>query len=62
MATRKLTVEIEMTEEETERFERYIEKGCYDRAKLLRQWIVGGLDKIELLARISGRREVKKAV
>jgi hypothetical protein len=51
--TRKMTVEIEMTEEEAERFERYIKKGCYDRAKLLGKWINGTLKRIEENYRIA---------
>jgi hypothetical protein len=47
MATKKLTVEIELSEEEAERFEHYIERGCYDTGKLLGKWIVEILDKIE---------------
>jgi hypothetical protein len=45
--TRKMMIEVEMTEEEAERFERYIEQGCYDRGKLVGRWIVGELNRIE---------------
>jgi hypothetical protein len=62
MATKKLTFVVEMTEEEAERFERYIEEGCYDRGKLVGKWINGLLDKKEHWDRLSGRRGVNKAV
>jgi hypothetical protein len=45
MATKKLTIEIELSEEEAEALDRYIEKGCYDREKLLKRWVLDMIGK-----------------
>jgi uncharacterized protein (UPF0303 family) len=43
--TKKLTVEIELSEEEAERFERFIDEGCYDLGKFLRRLILGTIER-----------------
>jgi hypothetical protein len=45
MAEKKLTVEIEMTEEEAERYERFMESGPYDRGGLVKRLIFGAIDR-----------------
>jgi hypothetical protein len=63
MATRKITVEIEMTEEEAERIERFFEAGCYDVGKYFKRLILGVINRKQELALVAcRRREVKKAV
>jgi hypothetical protein len=65
MATKKITVEIEMTEEEAERFEHYIEKGCYDKEKLFKRFILKMINRFarqECMLFAARAKEVKKAV
>jgi hypothetical protein len=63
MATKKLTVEIELSEEEAERIERFMEEGCYDTGKYLKRLILGAINRKRELVLITGRRrEVEKAV
>jgi hypothetical protein len=45
MATKKLTVEMELSEEEAERFERFMESGPYDRGKLVKRLIFQAIDR-----------------
>jgi hypothetical protein len=61
--TKKLTVEIEMTEEEAERIERFLEAGCYDVGKYFKRLVLGAINRKQELSLIAGRRgEVRKAV
>ncbi|MDR0759914.1 MAG: hypothetical protein LBF74_07370 [Treponema sp.] len=63
METKKLTVEIELSEEEAERFERFIEEGCYDKDKFLKRLLLERLNRKQELALITcKRKEVQKAV
>jgi hypothetical protein len=46
METKKLTVEIELSKEEAERFERFIEEGCYDQDKYLKHLLLKGIEHV----------------
>jgi hypothetical protein len=45
VATKKLAVEIELSEEEAERFERFMEWGPYDKGKLVKRLIFNAIDR-----------------
>jgi hypothetical protein len=39
----KITVEVELSEEDAKRFADFIENGCYDRDKYLKKMVMGGV-------------------
>jgi hypothetical protein len=45
MEGKKLMVEVELSPEEMEAFDRFIERGCYDREKIVRRWILEMIQK-----------------
>jgi hypothetical protein len=56
MTNTKLTVEIELSEEESERFGRFIEEGCYDPGKYIRRLILEAISLKQEIAPAASRK------